>query len=147
MNNYETLFILSPLLKPEQLESLVKEIRGAIESEKAHNLTEEPIEKKPLAYPIKKSTEGFFLLYRFQAAPGALERVKLTLKHKDAILRSMFTVRTQLHNTAPVHPPASAPTPVQADGPPPAPLPVATDAPSPDAPTTPAEPSGQNPES
>jgi ribosomal protein S6 len=90
---YETLFILSPILKPDQVETLTKEIRNALEAEKVENLSEEPPEKRPLAYPIKKSTEGLFVIYRFHAAPGALDRIKVALKHKDAILRSLFTVK------------------------------------------------------
>lgn len=105
MKHYEALFILSPNLKPEQLESLTKEIQKAIETEEVINLSAEPPEKRPLAYPIKKSTEGFYVIYRFQAQPGALERIKAALKHKDVILRSLFTVKTE-----------ATPTPAQTAG-------------------------------
>lgn len=100
MKNYEALFILSPNLKPDRVESLTSEIRKALEDEKVENITEESIEKRPLAYPIKKSTEGFFLTYRFQAQAGALERIQVALKHKDAILRSLVTVKASPPPTA-----------------------------------------------
>jgi len=94
LKNYEALFILSPMLKPDQVESLTGEIRKALEAEKVETITEEPVEKRQLAYPIKKSTEGLFITYRFQAQAGAVERIQVALKHKDAILRSLFTVKT-----------------------------------------------------
>lgn len=93
MREYEVLFILAPNLKPDRVDSLTKEIRKALEAEEVEGLSAELATKRPLSYPIRKFSEGLFLIYRFSAQPTAVEGVKRTLKHKDAILRSLFTVK------------------------------------------------------
>lgn len=93
MREYEALFIFSEKVGDDKATKLAEEIKRVIESHKAEALQMESIGKKPLSYPIKKLREGYFFLYKFSAPPEAIPRIKDDLKHKEEIVRNLFTLK------------------------------------------------------
>ena len=56
MNQYETVFILTPVLSDAQMKEAVDKFRGILTAEGAEIINEEHWGMKKLAYPIEKKT-------------------------------------------------------------------------------------------
>ena len=62
MNNYETVFILTPVLSDEQAKEAVKKIEGEVKTLKGKVRHSESWGLRKLAYPIQKKSTGFYFL-------------------------------------------------------------------------------------
>lgn len=93
MRDYEALFILSEKVGEDKAVETAEELKKIIESHKAEGLNMENLGKKSFSYPIKKMREGFYFLYRFSASPDSIPKIKDDLKHKEEILRTLFTLK------------------------------------------------------
>lgn len=90
---YELMVVANPT---ENAESFVKKLEGFLGEAKASSLKTERLGKKPLAYQIRKQTEGEYVLFTFDAPSDAPETVigKLALE-QDAVLRYIL-LRTKV---------------------------------------------------
>ena len=93
MNQYETVFILTPVLSDEQMKEAVKKYAGA---EIVH---EENWGMKKLAYPIQKKSTGFYQLIEYKAEGNVIADVETELKRDERILR-FLTVKLDKHAIA-----------------------------------------------
>ena len=66
MNQYETVFILTPVLSDVQMKETVDKFKDILVSEGAEILNEENWGLKKLAYPIQKKSTGFYQLLEFK---------------------------------------------------------------------------------
>ena len=66
MNNYETVFILTPDLSEAQVKEAVAKFVGILKGEGAEIVNEENWGLKKLAYQIQKKTTGYYQLVEFQ---------------------------------------------------------------------------------
>lgn len=87
MRDYEAMFIFNPELSEEKLDESIKAVEKIIRDNAKGRLDTENLGKKTLAYPIKKSNEGYYVNYDFEAPPAAIKKIKEELKHSDEILR------------------------------------------------------------
>ena len=62
MNQYETVFILTPVLSDVQMKEAVEKFKGILTAEGAEIINEENWGLKKLAYPIQKKSTGFYQL-------------------------------------------------------------------------------------
>ena len=67
MNQYETVFILTPVLSDEQMKETVAKFKKLLTDNGAEILNEEAWGLKKLAYNIEKKTSGFYNLIEFKA--------------------------------------------------------------------------------
>lgn len=95
MKNYEALIILVPDMTEEKVQTVSGEIKQALEQEKALDLVEVKVEKKPLAYPIRRHPEAYYAHYTFSAEGSAIEKMRASLRHKPEIMRMFFTERIE----------------------------------------------------
>ena len=76
MNQYETVFILTPVLSDVQMKEAVEKFKAILTQEGAEIINEENWGLKKLAYPIQKKSTGFYQLIEFSsftiAAPSAV---------------------------------------------------------------------------
>ncbi len=70
MNQYETVFILTPVLSDEQMKETV------------------------FAYPIDKKTTGFYVLIEFNAAPETIKTLEIAYRRDEKVLR-FLTVKME----------------------------------------------------
>lgn len=87
MRNYEAMFIFNPELSEEKLEESIIAVEKIIKDNAKGRLNTENLGKKTLAYPVKKSNEGYYVNYDFEAPPTAISKIKEELKHSEEILR------------------------------------------------------------
>ncbi len=88
MNPYELLLIITPDHDENEAEALTNQVKGIIEGG-GTLLKVDPWGKKRLAYPIRKRSEGYYVLYIFECIPGFVAELNQSLHVIEAILRYM----------------------------------------------------------
>jgi len=87
MNQYETVFILTPVLSDEQMKETVEKFKGVLTNAGAEIISEENWGLKKLAYPIQKKTTGFYVLIEFNAAPETIKTLEIAYRRDEKVLR------------------------------------------------------------
>ena len=73
MNQYETVFILTPVLSDEQMKEAVGKFKDYLTSKGAEILYEENWGMRKLAYAIEKKSSGFYVVFGFKADPAVIK--------------------------------------------------------------------------
>ena len=94
MNQYETVFILTPVLSDEQMKEAVEKFKGVLTKAGAEIISEENWGLKKLAYPIDKKTTGFYVLIEFNAAPETIKTLEIAYRRDEKVLR-FLTVKME----------------------------------------------------
>ncbi len=71
------------------IENLEK-IRNAVEKSGGSIISEKPLEKRFLAYPIKKQKTGFWGEIQFSGETSMVEKIRKSLQYDNDILRKMI---------------------------------------------------------
>ena len=87
MNNYETVFILTPVLSDVQMKEAVEKFKAVLLAEKAEIINEENWGLKKLAYPIQKKSTGFYQLLEFKAEAPTIEKLEVNFRRDEKVLR------------------------------------------------------------
>jgi len=87
VNNYETVFILTPVLSEVQVKEAVKKFKKIITGNKGKIINEENWGLKKLAYPIQKKSTGFFNLFQFEADGSLIEILETEFRRDEIIIR------------------------------------------------------------
>ena len=75
MNQYETVFILTPVLSDDQMKETAAKFKKVLTDKGAEILSEEAWGLKKMAYAIQKKSTGFYCLIEFKAEPRRDEKV------------------------------------------------------------------------
>lgn len=87
VRNYESVFILTPVLSDAQVKETVKKYKDFLTENSAKILFEENWGLKKLAYPIQKKSTGFYQLFQFEAEPEIIEKFELELRRDETVIR------------------------------------------------------------
>ncbi len=87
MNQYETVFILTPVLSDEQMKEAVEKFKGVLADCGAEIISEENWGLKKLAYPIEKKSTGFYELIEFKATPESINTLEVAYRRDERVLR------------------------------------------------------------
>jgi small subunit ribosomal protein S6 len=87
MNNYETVFILTPVLSDAQMKEAVEKIKDVLKSQKAEIVNEENWGLRKLAYPINKKSTGFYQLIEFKGNPSIVDVLETQFRRDERIIR------------------------------------------------------------
>lgn len=99
MNNYETVFILTPVLSVDQTKEAVKKFEDLITSMGGSMVHSEDWGLKKLAYPIQKKSTGFYFLLDFKLEGTLLAKLETELKRDERIMR-FLTVKMDTDHLA-----------------------------------------------
>ena len=99
LNQYETVFILTPVLSDEQMKEAVKKFEDILTNNGAEIVFEDFWGMRKLAYPIQKKSSGFYQLIEFKAEGNVIETVETELKRDERVLR-FLTVKLDKHAVA-----------------------------------------------
>ena len=94
MNQYETVFILTPVLSDEQMKEAVNKFKGVLTKAGAEIISEENWGLKKLAYTIDKKNTGFYVLIEFKAEPQVLKTLEVAYRREEKVLR-FLTVKME----------------------------------------------------
>jgi small subunit ribosomal protein S6 len=87
LKNYETVFILTPVLSDAQMKETVEKFKTLLTDAGAEIINEENWGLKKLAYPITKKSTGFYSLLQFNAEPTVIETLELNYRRDERVLR------------------------------------------------------------
>lgn len=92
MKNYETVFILNPVLSEDQAKDTVEKFVKVLKKAKADIVNTENWGLKKLAYPIQKKSTGFYALVEFAAAPETVNTLETEFRRDESVMRFLTTV-------------------------------------------------------
>jgi len=87
MNNYETVFILTPVLSDVQMKEAVDKFKDILTAEGAEIVNEEHWGLRKLAYPIEKKTTGFYTLLEFKGEPTVVAKLETQFRRDEKVIR------------------------------------------------------------
>ncbi|MCI6118066.1 MAG: 30S ribosomal protein S6 [Prevotella sp.] len=89
MNQYETVFILTPVLSDEQMKETVAKFKKLLTDNGAEILNEEAWGLKKMAYAIQKKSTGFYCLLEFKAEPSLVSKLEVNYRRDEKVIRFM----------------------------------------------------------
>ena len=98
-NNYETVFILTPVLSEEQMKDTVEKFNKVLTDGGAEIINKEIWGLKKLAYPIQHKSTGFYNLFEFSADPSLIKTLETEFRRDEAVLR-FLTITLDKHAIA-----------------------------------------------
>lgn len=99
LNNYETVFILTPVLSDDQIKEAVKKYSDLITQAGGTIVNYENWGLKKLAYNITKKSSGFYQLIEFEAEGSFINDYEVAFKRDERVLR-FLTVKLDKHAKA-----------------------------------------------
>jgi len=99
LNQYETVFIMTPVLSEEQMKETVEKYQKFLISKQAEIVHEDNWGLRKLAYPIQKKSTGFYHLIEFKSEPEIIREWEVIFKRDERILR-FLTVALEKHAIA-----------------------------------------------
>ena len=99
MNNYETVFIVTPVLSEAQVAEVADKFQGIITENGGSIVNVENWGLRKLAYPIQKKTSGFYQMVEFKAEPTVIAKLELQMRRDERVLRYL-TVKNEKHAAA-----------------------------------------------
>ncbi|MDR1005705.1 MAG: 30S ribosomal protein S6 [Bacteroidales bacterium] len=99
VNQYETVFIMTPVLSDQQIKETVKKYQKILSDNNAEIVFEHNWGMRKLAYPIQKKTTGFYYLIEFKAEGSVIAKLETYYKRDETLLR-FLTVALDKHAIA-----------------------------------------------
>ena len=96
MNNYETVFIATPVLSDAQTKELLGKFQGVITENGGQIVNTEEWGLKKLEYPIQKKSTGFYFLIEFEAEGNIIEILETQYRRDERVIR-FLTFRQDKH--------------------------------------------------
>ena len=86
-NQYETVFIATPVLSENQMKEAVQKFKKIITDSEGEIIHEENWGLKKLAYPIQKKSTGFYYLIEFRAQGELVDKLEVQYRRDERIIR------------------------------------------------------------
>ena len=99
VNQYETVFILTPVLSEDQVKETVKTYEKLITDNGGEIVNRENWGMRKLAYPIQKKSTGFYNLFEYRVEGAYIEKLEVLLKRDERVMR-FLTVKLDKHAIA-----------------------------------------------
>ena len=87
VRQYETVFIMTPVLSDEQIKETVGKYQKLLKDGGAEIVDENNWGMRKLAYPIQKKTSGYYYLIEFKAEGTLIAKLETAYKRDERLLR------------------------------------------------------------
>ena len=87
MNQYETVFILTPVLSDDQMKETAAKFKKVLTDNGAEIVSEEAWGLKKMAYAIEKKSTGFYCLIEFKAEPQVVKVLDTAFRRDEKVIR------------------------------------------------------------
>ncbi|MCM1318843.1 MAG: 30S ribosomal protein S6 [Muribaculaceae bacterium] len=87
MNQYETVFILTPVLSDVQMKEAVDKFKSFLTENGCEMVNEELWGLRKLAYPIEKKSTGFYVLFQFKGEPSIVKKLETAFRRDERVIR------------------------------------------------------------
>jgi small subunit ribosomal protein S6 len=92
IKNYETVFILTPVLSEAQMKDAVEKFKKVLLDAKSELINEEIWGLKTLAYPIKGKSTGFYAMFEFNSSGDVVSALETEFRRDERVMRFLTTV-------------------------------------------------------
>ena len=93
MNKYESIIIINPSLEEQEIKDVITKFTDLINNDgKVENVEE--VGTKKLAYEIKKHSEGYYVVFTFEANPEHISELERIYRITDSVLK-FLTIRKE----------------------------------------------------
>ena len=99
LKQYETVFILTPVLSDEQMKETVQKFENFLIEKGAEIIHQENWGLRKLEYQIQKKSTGFYHLFEFKADPSLVAELELQYRRDEKVIRYL-TVSLDKHAIA-----------------------------------------------
>lgn len=96
-NQYETVFILTPVLSEAQVKEAVTKFEDFLKENGAEIVHKENWGLKKLAYSIQNKKNGFYHLIEFKGEGDLVDKLELTYRRDERVMRYL-TVKMDKHH-------------------------------------------------
>ncbi len=96
MNQYETVFILNPVLSETQVKETVMKFEEFLTSRGAEMVSKEDWGLKKLAYEIQNKKSGFYHLFEYKVAGDVIINLETEFRRDERVMR-FLTVALDKH--------------------------------------------------
>ena len=93
MNSYELAMIVSPDLSEKDVQKLAQDSKELLAASGATAVSDEQIERRALAYPIKKHNEANYVYVNFSGPPTIPEKFRYEMRHREGLMRMAFVCK------------------------------------------------------
>lgn len=90
MRTYEALYIIAPTLDDDAIQAVTAGVETLITSNGGVIARSELWGRRKLAYEVKKHSEGFYVLLRFEADPELIKKLDNMFKLSETIIRHLL---------------------------------------------------------
>jgi small subunit ribosomal protein S6 len=91
VKNYETVFILTPVLSDVQMKDAVEKFKKVLVDNGAEIVHEDNWGLKKLAYPIDHKNSGFYQFFEFRADTQLIATLETEYRRDERVLRFLTT--------------------------------------------------------
>jgi len=99
ISNYETVFILTPVLSEAQVKESVEKHVNFIKENGGEIVYTQDWGLKKFAYPIQKKKSGFYSLIEFKSEGELVDKLEVVFKRDERVMR-FLTVKLDKHAVA-----------------------------------------------
>ncbi|MDR2402322.1 MAG: 30S ribosomal protein S6 [Cytophagales bacterium] len=90
MKNYETVFIMTPVLTEKQFNDSLSKVKNFITECGGNIVNAQNLGLKKLAYKIKKKSTGLYQFIEFIAEPNFINKLKIMFQRDENVLRFLI---------------------------------------------------------
>jgi small subunit ribosomal protein S6 len=90
LNQYETVFITTPVLSESQMKETVDKFKKILTDNSAEIVHEENWGLRKLAYPIQKKSTGFYYMIEFRTDGSLIQKIETEFKRDERIIRFLI---------------------------------------------------------
>ncbi|WP_091515452.1 30S ribosomal protein S6 [Flexibacter flexilis] len=91
IKNYETVFILTPVLSEQQAKDIVEKFKQILLSNGGEIINEENWGLRKLAYPIANKGTGYYTLLEFKGPASIVNTLEVEFKRDERVMRFLTT--------------------------------------------------------
>jgi len=95
LNSYELAMIVSPDLAEKDVQKLAQDSKELLAASGATAVSDEQVERRALAYPIKKHNEANYVYINFSGPPAIPEKFRFEMRHREGLMRMAFVCRPE----------------------------------------------------
>ena len=89
VRQYETVFIMTPVLSEQQIKETVKKYKSLLTDNGAEIVFEDDWGMRKLAYNIQKKSSGYYYLIEFKGEGDLIAKLETAYKRDETLLRFM----------------------------------------------------------
>ena len=94
MNKYESVIIINPSLDEQGIKDVITKFTDLINNNNGKVENVDEMGKRKLAYEIKKQSEGYYVVYTFEANTEFIKELERIYRITDSIMK-FITIRKE----------------------------------------------------